>query len=127
MVGCQGVPVPLAPRRVARADEPLEPEVPEPRREVAREAAPRRVVARQQHRFPAEGTRVVVEVGVHLRLDVVVLRVELIVLGRPRRRQVGVRHACPSLFFARCPSAPGQIYKFFGGCAAGNAQNSPRR
>ena len=86
MVGCQGVPVPLAPRRVARADEPLEPEGPEPRREVAREAAPLRVVAGQEDGFVAEGVHVVVEVGVHLRLDVVVLRVELIVLGRPRGR-----------------------------------------
>ena len=54
-------------------------------REELREVAPLRVVARKQDDLVAEDVGVVLQVGVHLALDVGPLGVELVVLGSLRR------------------------------------------
>ena len=80
----------LARRRVAGRDELLQAEAFEVLGEEARELAPLGIVARKQHRLPPKRVGVEVEVGVDLLLDVVVLRVELVVLRALRLCQLSV-------------------------------------
>ena len=56
----------------------------------ARELAPFRIVAREQNRLAPKRVGVEVEVGVDLLLDVVVLRVELVVLRALRLGQLSI-------------------------------------
>ncbi len=85
----------VAVRGVRRRDQLLEAVVREVQREELGEVAPLGVVTRQQDYLVAEHVGVVLEVGVHLALDVRPLRVELVVLGRLRRDQVGVLNPRP--------------------------------
>lgn len=70
----------LAVGRVAGGDEFAQTERLKVLREVAREVAPRWVVARQEHGLAAEDVGVVFEIGFHLGLDVVELGVEFVLL-----------------------------------------------
>ena len=64
--------------------------------EESREVAPLRVVARKEHRLISKDVGVIVDVGVHLRLNVVELRIELVVLGVLRSRKIFVCHSISS-------------------------------
>lgn len=55
--------------------------------EEARELAPFRIVARQENGLVPERVGVVVQIGVYLFLDIIVLRVKLVVLRALRGRQ----------------------------------------
>ena len=66
---------------ITRRDKPLESKPLKVLRKEPGEVAPLWVVARQQHRLVAERIGIVLQIGVHLLLDVGILRVELIVFG----------------------------------------------
>jgi len=72
---------------VAGGDELLQAEAFKVLGEEAGELAPFRIVTRQENGLAAERVRVVVQIGVYLLLDVVVLRVELVVLRALRGGQ----------------------------------------
>ena len=75
---------------IARRDEPAQTEPLEVLREKSRKIAPLGVVAGQQHRLVAKRVRVVLQISVHLLLNVGILRIELIVLCRFRSAEVRV-------------------------------------
>ena len=91
--------------RVRRRDQLLEPEVDEVQREELREVAPLRVVAREQDHLVAEDVWVVLQVGVHLALDVGPLGVELVVPRSARGSQMVVIEGSRCLRRHRCSSA----------------------
>ena len=72
----------LALHGIGGADESFQPKPLKILRKETGEVAPFGIVARQQHRLVAKGIRVVLQIGIHLLLDVGILRVELIVLRR---------------------------------------------
>lgn len=77
-------------RLVARGDEPLQSERVEIEYEVAEEIALERIVAIAVHGLPAKHVRVIVQVRADFFLDIVVLRIELIILRPFRPVQIPV-------------------------------------
>ena len=82
--------------RVRRGNQLPQPEAGEVGREVFSEVRSFRVVARQQNRLAPEHVGVVFHVGVHLRLDITVLGVELVILRTSSCAQTRIiRHYFP--------------------------------